>query len=324
MEIGNIKIENKVFLAPMAGITDSVFRMLCKEQGCGLVFTEMVSAKGLYYDNKRTGDLLDTQLDEGPVGVQIFGSDPDIMAEIVAIIANTDIDLIDINMGCPAPKIVKNGEGAALMKNPKLAGQIVRAVVKVTDKPVTVKMRSGWDEGSINAIDLAMIVEDAGAKAVTLHGRTREQFYSGTADWDIIRRAKERLSIPVIGNGDIFSAQAGRDMLEQTGCDAIMVARGAQGNPWIFRELRACLRGEELPQAPSPKEKIETAKRHLRLLVDLKGQRIGVNEMRKHLAWYIKGLKNASQIKRRVNTADTVKELESLLDAYLEVLAIEA
>lgn len=233
MEIGNIKLENKVFLAPMAGITDSVFRMLCKEQGCGLVFTEMVSAKGLYYDNKRTGDLLDTQLDEGPVGVQIFGSDPDIMAEIVAIIANTDIDLIDINMGCPAPKIVKNGEGAALMKNPKLAGQIVRAVVKVTDKPVTVKMRSGWDEGSINAIDLAMIVEDAGAKAVTLHGRTREQFYSGTADWDIIRRAKERLSIPVIGNGDIFSAQAGRDMLEQTGCDAIMVARGAQGNPWI-------------------------------------------------------------------------------------------
>ncbi|HZK34577.1 MAG TPA: tRNA dihydrouridine synthase DusB [Bacillota bacterium] len=320
MFIGSIRVENKVFLAPMAGVTDKVFRMLCREQGCGLVYTEMVSAKGLYYGSGRTADLLDTHLDKGPVGVQIFGSDPAIMAQMAEKICQYEIDLIDINMGCPTPKIVKNGEGSALMKNPKLAGEIVKEVVKASSKPVTVKMRSGWDDDSINAVDLAMIVEDAGATAVTLHGRTRGQFYSGKADWGIIKKVKSKLTIPLIGNGDIFSAKAASDILDQTGCDAIMVARGAQGNPWIFREIGSYLNKEEIISPPGHEEIISTALRHLRLLAEDKDERIAVNEMRKHIAWYIKGLKNAAGIKRTINKSGSLAEIEDVLGAYLNEL----
>jgi tRNA-dihydrouridine synthase B len=324
MKIGSLTIENPLFLAPMAGVTDLPFRKLCREQGCGVVYTEMVSAKGLYYGSEHTEDLMEIHPEEHPIGIQIFGSDPLIMARMAEKISETDAELIDINMGCPAPKIVRNGEGSALMRNPELVSRIVREVSKASSKPVTVKIRKGWDEKSVNAEEIAQIAEEAGAAAVTVHGRTREQFYTGTADWDIIRRVKSRLSIPVIGNGDIFSAQAAADMKNITNCDGVMAARGAQGNPWLFREILSLMETGEVPAPPGPDERINTALRHLHMLTALKGEKIGVCEMRKHIAWYLKGLKDSGRIRRQVNTITTVSKLEEVLNGYKEELQNQA
>lgn len=320
MKIGDLRINNPLFLAPMAGITDLAFRMLCREQGCGVVYTEMVSAKGLFYGSERTEELMEINPNEHPIGIQIFGSDPLIMAQMVEKISDTDADLIDINMGCPAPKIVKNGEGSALMRNPQLVKKIVSEVSRASSKPITVKIRKGWDDKSVNAVDIALIAEEAGAVAITVHGRTREQFYAGVADWDIIREVKSRLSIPVIGNGDIFTPQAAFDMTKQTNCDGIMIARGAQGNPWLFRDIISYMDKGEIPIQPEPNEKIETALRHLKIIVGQKGERLGVCEMRKHIAWYLKGLKDSSQIKRLINTLTTASEVEAVLNSYKKEL----
>ena len=316
LKIGNVNIEKPLFLAPMAGVTDLAFRKLCKEQGCGMVYTEMVSAKGLYYGSGRTRDLMEIDEEEHPVGIQIFGSDPLIMARMAEKISETEADLIDINMGCPAPKIVKNGEGSALMRNPGLVAKIVREVSGASSKPVTVKIRKGWDEKSVNAVEIALIAEEAGAAAVTVHGRTREQYYSDTADWDIIREVKSRLTIPVIGNGDIFTAEAAIDRIRQTNCDGIMAARGAQGNPWLFRDILSLLETGEVPPPPGAEERIRTALRHLDMLVDQKGEKIGVCEMRKHIAWYLKGLKDSGRIRRQVNCLATAAEIRDLLSSY--------
>ncbi|MDK2810982.1 MAG: tRNA-dihydrouridine synthase [Petroclostridium sp.] len=316
MQIGNIQLQNNVFLAPMAGVTDLPFRLLCKEQGCGLVYTEMVSAKGLYYEDKKTETLLQIDEREKPVAVQIFGSDPDIMAQIANEAASTGASIVDINMGCPTPKIVKNGEGSALMLNPNLVGRIVKAVSQAVHLPVTVKVRKGWDEGSINADEIAMIAEENGAKAVTVHGRTREQFYSGKADWDIIKQVKQSVKIPVIGNGDIVTPQDAKRMLEYTGCDGIMIGRGAQGNPWIFSRVIHYLNTGELLPEPTPQEKINKAIENVRLLVQYKGEYVGIREARKHVAWYIKGLRNAARVKEAVNRITTLSEMESLLREY--------
>lgn len=316
MKIGDLLVKNPIFLAPMAGITDLPFRLLCREQGCGVVFTEMISAKGLYYRNTRTQNMLEIHPDEHPIGVQIFGSEPLLMARMAEKISETSADLIDINMGCPAPKIVKNGEGSALLKNPRLVEEIVREVSRASAKPVTIKIRKGFDEKSINGVEIALIAEQAGAAAVTVHGRTREQFYSGTADWNIIKQVKSRLSIPVIGNGDIFSAQDALRMKEQTGCDGIMVARGAQGNPWLFRDIIALRDTGIVPQPPSARERIQTALRHMHMLIQIKGERVGICEMRKHISWYLKGLKGAGQIRKLINTISTASEMEDTLLSY--------
>lgn len=320
MKIGNINLENNVILAPMAGITDSAFRTICKEMGAGLVYSEMVSSRGLYYNDKKTKNLLEVNEYERPISLQIFGNEPYIMAKIVDEILNNkpDIDIIDINMGCPTPKIVKNGDGSALLKEPELVREIVKAVVRTSNKPVTVKIRAGWDEKSINAVEIAKIIEDSGASAIAVHGRTREQFYSGEADWDIIKRVKENVSIPVIGNGDIFTPEDGKKMLDYTGCDAIMIGRGSRGNPWIFKRTIALLeRNEKLP-LPKDEDKINTAIRHLNLVVNLKGERIGVREMRKHIIWYVKGMRNASTLKNKISQIDNKHEMESELYKYLE------
>ena len=316
MKIGNVILENGIFLAPMAGVTDLPFRLLCKEHGCGLMYTEMVSAKGLYYEDKKTGMLLQIDPREKPVAVQIFGSDPDIMARVAGAAAGTGACIIDINMGCPTPKIVKNGEGSALMLKPELVGKIVKAVSQAVDLPVTVKIRKGWDEAHINACTIAQVAEENGAKAVTVHGRTREQFYSGKADWDIIKQVKESVSIPVIGNGDITSPQDAKRMMDYTGCDGVMIGRGAQGNPWIFSRVRHYLQHGELLEEPSPKERIETAVRHARLLVEYKGEYVGIREARKHIAWYIKGLRNSSRVKEMINQINTFEQMENLLNEY--------
>jgi len=313
MKIGSLEIENNVFLAPMAGVTDQPFRLLCKEMGCGMVYTEMVSAKGLYYGGEQTKQLIDIHPLEHPIGVQIFGSEPEIMAMIAEQLNNENVDLIDINMGCPAPKIVKNNEGCALMKDMQRAEQVIRRVVKASRKPVTVKFRKGWDDNSVNAVEFAQMAEEAGAQAVTVHGRTREQFYSGCADWDIIRRVKQAVGIPVIGNGDIFSGEAAKRMFEETGCDGVMVGRGAQGNPWIFAEIRSCLRGETGIPVPSPQDKIDMALRHGAMMLAYKGEYVAVREMRKHISWYLKGIKNASQAKTAINNAHSWAEMEALL-----------
>lgn len=323
MKIGSVNLENNVFLAPMAGVTDSPFRMLCREQGCGLVYTEMVSAKGLHYNDERSFKLTEIDEREKPAGVQIFGSDPYIMARIADRLNQSDACVIDINMGCPTPKITKNGEGSALMLNPGLVGEIVREVSKASEKPVTVKIRKGWDENTVNAVEIAQIAVENGAKAVAVHGRTREQFYSGKADWDIIRRVKEAVPVPVIGNGDIFRPEDAGEMLSQTGCDAVMVGRGAQGNPWIFSRILHFLKTGELLPPPSAREKIETIIRHTKMLVDLKGEHIGVCEMRKHIAWYIKGMRNATRMKEKVFKTESIDEIIRLLDEFLQDLESE-
>jgi len=317
MKIGSLFIPTNVFLAPMAGITDMPFRLLCKQQGCGMVYTEMVSAKGLYYGDEKTWKLTQVHPDEHPVGVQIFGSDPDIMAEIAAKLSQAGIDLIDINMGCPMPKIVKNGDGSALMRQPEKVYRIVKAVVGASCKPVTVKIRKGWDDNSVNAVEIAKAIEEAGGAAVTVHGRTREQLYSGAADWGIIGEVKRAVSIPVIGNGDIFAPQDAKRMLDETGCDAVMVGRGAQGNPWIFKRIIHYLQTGELLPPPTPREKIEMALHHLDMMIQYKGEEVGVREMRKHISWYIKGLPNANRVKNVVNTLKEADQIHKLLEEYL-------
>ncbi len=317
MKIGNVELKNNIFLAPMAGVTDMPFRVLCKEQECGLVYTEMVSAKGMHYDDDKSNKLTLMHEIEKPGAVQIFGSDPTIMAEVADKLNASDAAIIDINMGCPAPKITKNGEGSALMKNPELIAEIIRAVVGASQKPVTVKIRKGWDDSRINAVEIARISEENGASAVAVHGRTREQYYSGKADWDIIRQVKEAVSIPVIGNGDVTGPREAQKLLEETQCDAIMVGRGAQGNPWIFKKIVRFLEDGTIIPDPSPQEKIETIIRHMNMLIDLKGERTGILEMRSHIAWYIKGMRDAAYTKQKIFQMTDKEEIISLLKSFL-------
>lgn len=317
MKIGHLELENNVFLAPMAGVTDLPFRILCKEMGCGLVYSEMVSAKGILYDNKNTTELLEIDPKERPVAVQLFGSDPEILGAMAKKIEPYPIDIIDVNMGCPAPKIVKNGEGSCLMKTPELVGKIVKSLVESQSKPVTIKFRKGFDDDHINAVEIAKIAEANGASAVAVHGRTREQYYSGKADWDIIKQVKAVVNIPVIGNGDVFTPQDAKNLLEYTGCDAIMVGRGAQGNPWIFKRILHYLHTGEILPEPTAEERVEKALRHAEMLIDYKGEYIGVREMRKHMAWYMKGLPGAAELRGKLNYAENRAELEALLRGYL-------
>lgn len=314
MQIGSLKLENNVFLAPMAGITDRPFRTLCHEMGSGLVYSEMVSAKGIYYNNENTKQLLDIGEEEMPAALQLFGSEPEIMGAMGKKIEGINAGIIDINMGCPVPKVVKNGEGSALMKTPELAGKIIKALVKMQKKPVTIKIRKGFDDTCINAVEMAQIAEENGASAVAVHGRTREQYYSGKADWDIIKKVKKAVSIPVIGNGDIFKPQDAADMLEYTGCDAVMIARGAQGNPWIFKRTIAYLENGILLDEPTPQEKVSMALRHARMLIDYKGEFVGVRQMRAHMAWYIKGVQGASVIRDKINHCESYEEMAELLE----------
>ncbi len=302
-----------VILGPMAGVTDLPFRLLCKEQGADVLVTEMISAKALFYGNRNTIPLMETRPEESPVGVQIFGSEPELMADMAATLEGKGFSFLDINMGCPVPKIVGNREGSALMLNPELAGQIVKKVSERISLPVTVKFRKGFDEDHVNAVEFARILEENGAAAIAVHGRTRVQYYSGEADWDIIRRVKEAVKIPVIGNGDIFSARDALSMREETGCDGVMVARGARGNPWIFREIRAALSGQEIPARPGREEVIRMLLRHARLSVGFKGEYTGIREMRKHTAWYTTGMRGSARLRDRVNHVSTMAELTELL-----------
>lgn len=321
LQIGNVTLENNLILAPMAGVTDLPFRLLCREQGAGLLCMEMVSAKAILYKNKNTEELLTIDSREHPVSLQLFGSDPDIISEIAKQIEERPFDILDINMGCPVPKVVNNGDGSALMKNPKLAGEIIEKTVRAINKPVTVKIRKGFDEEHVNAVEMAHIAEESGAAAVAVHGRTREQFYSGKADWDIIRQVKEAVSIPVIGNGDLLTAEDVIDMEAQTGCDGFMIARGAEGNPWIFKQILYYFEtGERLPK-PDFAEMTEMLLRHARMQLEFKGEYTGIREIRKHAAWYTAGYKNSSKLRGRINEVENYEQLESL---FREVLSYNA
>lgn len=316
MRIGNVDLSSNVLLGPMAGVTDLAFRKICMSFDCGLMVTEMVSSKAMHYKDKKTAKLLELDPDE-VAAIQIFGSDPEIMAEAAEKLNDYSNVILDINMGCPAPKIVKNGDGSALMKNPILAGKIIRAVVDRSIKPVTVKIRKGWDETTVNAVEIAKIAEANGASAVVVHGRTRDQFYAGQADYEIINAVKRALAIPVIGNGDVFSIEDAIRMKDVSNCDGIMIARGAQGNPWLLKEVAHYLKTGEKIEKPSFEEKIEVALRHFELLLEIKGDHIGLLEMRKHASWYIKGIPGASKIKAEINRTKEVEEVKYLLKSLL-------
>lgn len=319
LTIGKIKISGNLILAPMAGVTDLPFRLLCKEQGADLIYTEMVSAKGIYFNNKNTESLLLINEKEKPLALQIFGSDPILLSEMAKKIEHLNFDFLDINMGCPVPKVVNNAEGSALMKNPKLVGEIINKVSRAIQKPVTVKIRKGFDDQNVNAVEIAKIAEANGASLVAVHGRTREQYYSGSADWEIIRKVKESVSIPVVGNGDVFSAEDAKRMIEYTGCDGIMIGRGVRGNPWLFSQIKAYLETNEFVKKPSVDEVIEMILRHADMQVEFKGEYVGIREMRKHVAWYTSGYPNSSQLRNRVNEINNTKELSSLMMEYRDL-----
>ena len=318
MNIGNVSLDNRVFLSPMAGVTDLPFRTICKEKGCGMLYTEMINAKALCYDDENTKKMLRMDKDEHPVAVQIFGSDPEFMGKAAIIMNQYPNEILDINMGCPAPKVVKNGDGSALLKNPELAAKVLKAVVGNSEKPVTLKIRKGWDDTCINAVEIAKIAEDCGISAIAIHGRTREQYYSGKADWDIIRQVKENVSIPVIGNGDVFEVEDAINMLNQTNCDAIMIGRGAQGNPWIFKRINHYMQTGEILPEPTLEEKINTAKKHLKLAVEEHGEYVAVREMRKHIAWYLKGLRNSARVRDEINKIESYEEVVNKLESYMQ------
>ena len=317
LQIGNVTLENNLILAPMAGVTDLPFRVLCKEQGAGLICMEMVSAKAILYRNKNTKELLTIDDRERPVSLQMFGSDPDVMSEIAKQIEELPFSILDINMGCPVPKVVNNGDGSALMKNPLLAAKIIEKTVRAIRKPVTVKMRKGFDEAHVNAVELAHIAEECGAAAVAVHGRTREQYYSGRADWEIIRRVKEAVKIPVIGNGDLCSGKDVAAMRRQTGCDGFMIARAAQGNPWIFQTILRYLETGEDSGRPPVDEMVQMLKRHAKMLIEYKGEYTGVREMRKHAAWYTGGYRNAAKLRAKINEVQNYGQLCALFDQLL-------
>ena len=313
LKIGNVTLENNLILAPMAGVTDLPFRLLCKEQGAGLICTEMISAKAIYFKNKNTENLMEIDERERPVSLQLFGSDPDLMAEIARQIEPRNFDILDINMGCPVPKVVNNGEGSALMKNPKLVHEIVSKVSKAIEKPLTVKIRKGFTEDCVNAVEIAKIAEDAGAAAVAVHGRTREQYYAGNADWGIIRKVKEAVSIPVIGNGDVDSPKKAEALVRETGCDGIMIGRAVQGNPWLFSQILHYQKTGELLPKPGMEEVKEMILRHAKMQLEYKGNYTGMREMRKHVAWYTTGMPHSASVRRMVNEVESYEQLEELV-----------
>lgn len=314
LQIGNVALQSNIILAPMAGVSDLPFRLLCSKMGAGMVCMEMVSAKAIYYNNKNTEDLLTIHPDEGIVSLQLFGSDPEIMASQAKRIEERPFQILDINMGCPVPKVVGNGEGSALMKNPVLAGKIIEAVAKAIKKPVTVKIRKGFDDEHVNAVEMAHVAEESGAAAVAVHGRTRQQYYSGKADWDIIAAVKDAVKIPVIGNGDVVDGESALRMFKETSCDGIMVGRAAQGNPWIFREINAYLEKGEILQRPSYEEMRDVVKQHANLQLEFKGEYTGVREMRKHLAWYTTGMPHSAAFRNSINLVETAEDMMKAID----------
>lgn len=327
LQIGNVTLENNLILAPMAGVSDLPFRLLCREQGAGLVCMEMVSAKAILYKNRNTEELLTIDPKEHPVSLQLFGSDPDIISEIAKQIEERPFDILDLNMGCPVPKVVNNGDGSALMKNPRLAGEIIEKTARAIKKPLTVKIRKGFDDAHVNAVELAHIAQESGAAAVAVHGRTREQYYAGHADWDIIRQVKEAVSIPVIGNGDIRTPEDVAAMAEQTGCDGYMIARGAEGNPWIFRQILHYFETGEHLARPDFSEVTEMLLRHAKMQIDCKGDYTGICEIRKHAAWYTAGYRNSSKLRGRINEVENYEQLEALfreVESYNEKNGYEA
>ena len=327
LQIGNVTLENNLILAPMAGVSDLPFRLLCREQGAGLVCMEMVSAKAILYKNRNTEELLTIDPKEHPVSLQLFGSDPDIISEIAKQIEERPFDILDLNMGCPVPKVVNNGDGSALMKNPRLAGEIIEKTARAIKKPLTVKIRKGFDDAHVNAVELAHIAQESGAAAVAVHGRTREQYYAGHADWDIIRQVKEAVSIPVIGNGDIRTPEDVAAMAEQTGCDGYMIARGAEGNPWIFRQILHYFDTGEHLARPDFSEVTEMLLRHAKMQIDCKGDYTGIREIRKHAAWYTAGYRNSSKLRGRINEVENYEQLEALfreVESYNENNGYEA